>query len=106
MRVNGSFAIGAMAEIGRECNLLNDGGTDLSVNDQGDLARAAAALVCEHTGFGGLSMVLHPHVIEFFEAADMRAALVRAGALIALEIDRMDQNGCRWAADGTRPDVG
>lgn len=67
-------------------------GLDPAVFDPGDLALAAAAVLCENFGFGGVTPCIWPHNLMDLnpEAPDERTALVRAIALVLSELERID----------------
>jgi hypothetical protein len=67
-------------------------GLDPATLDPGDLALAAAAVLCDNFGFGGVTVCIWPHnIVEIDpEAPDERTAIIRAVALALLELERID----------------
>lgn len=59
----------------------------------GEMARAAAAYALHDSGYPGHAAMQWPWAAEWWKPTDRRRNLVKAGALIVAEIDRLDRAG-------------
>lgn len=62
---------------------------DDDVNDDGEIAKAAACFCLKKIGVGGKA--IWPWTLDWWKPKDRRRDLIKAGALIVAEIERLDR---------------